>query len=392
MSLEGEMDTRSLAVITSYPYSRLAEELFDRLHDLLYSSLSLNFTMQVQQQSNWCWAATATSVSHFYLLPSSWTQCLGANAELGHNDCCSSPVPGGCNVPWYLDKALTRTDNFESLTGPVSFDTVYNELKAGRAVGARIGWSGGGGHFVAIYGCGRSVGVEYFDIDDPVYGKSQQTVSTFSTSYQGNGTWTHTYFTKRAPIMIKIKPDLLEEEIIRHIWEARPLLQLKYESLREVKSPRDLSLAIPHYVYTMGLDALAQERGLPEFPTALRVLEVQGEKSLAFFDVNIPGQPPQIRQMAGASPYLDLLNQGLTEVFKWTAQSEVEAELRLLQVPALHIDALWLHYDDPTKDVFLPIRAQEALTAFRVYSANDFLAELTKIAKAQPTMDDLMGS
>jgi hypothetical protein len=92
--------------------------------------------------------------------------------------------------------------------------------------------------------------------------------------------------------MIKIKPVLLEEEIIRHIWEARPLLQLKYESLREVKSPRDLSLAIPHYVYTMGLDAVAQERGLPEFPTALRVLEVQGEKSLAFFDVNIPGQPP----------------------------------------------------------------------------------------------------
>ena len=381
--------TTQLVKITEHPYRNLPEEL--RIGDRLFRSLSLNFVIQRQTQSNWCWAATATSVSHFYLFTSIWTQCSLANAELGHSDCCNSPVPGACNVPWYLEKALTRTDNFVSLTGTVGFDTVRAEIDAGRVVGARVAWSGGGAHFVAISGYITSDGTEYFDISDPGSGSTQQyEVGQFSTSYLNTGTWTHTYFTKQAPKMIKTKPISLDEGIIRCIWEASPLLQLKYDNLREIKSPRDLSLAIPHYIYTMGLDALTQEHGLPQKPSVLRVLEMQGEKSLAFFDVDTTGPSPRICQI-GTTPYLELFNRALTAAMQMITQSEAETELRLLQVPALHFEALWLHYDDPAKDVFIPLREQGALTAFQVYGVNDFLAELTKIAKAQPPVDDLMG-
>src|SRR3954468_1677960 len=109
-------------------------------------SKQLAFTMQAQTQSNWCWAANSTSVSHFYWPLSPWTQCGVAGAELSRTDCCNSPVPQPCNVPWYLDRALTRTQNFVSVTGPVSFSTVRAEIDAGRPVGVRIGWAGGGGH------------------------------------------------------------------------------------------------------------------------------------------------------------------------------------------------------------------------------------------------------
>ena len=55
------------------------------------NSVTLPFTMQVQTQSNWCWAATATSVSLFYTSSSTWTQCTVANGELNLTDCCSRP-------------------------------------------------------------------------------------------------------------------------------------------------------------------------------------------------------------------------------------------------------------------------------------------------------------
>src|SRR5207344_3099259 len=97
-----------------------------------------------QTQTNWCWAATSTSVSHYYWFISTWTQCKVANAELGYSNCCSSTVPTACNVPWYLDKALTRTHNFVSWSGPATFQQVRDEIDAGRPVGARIGWNGGG--------------------------------------------------------------------------------------------------------------------------------------------------------------------------------------------------------------------------------------------------------
>ena len=58
------------------------------------------------------------------------------------SDCCNSTVPSPCNEPWYLDRALTRTNNYVSMTGAVTFDQVRAEIDAGRPVGARIGWSG----------------------------------------------------------------------------------------------------------------------------------------------------------------------------------------------------------------------------------------------------------
>ena len=58
------MNTSEVAVLTSRQYSSLLRR-FDIL-DKLFQSKQLSFDMQMQTQSNWCWAATSTSVSHFY--------------------------------------------------------------------------------------------------------------------------------------------------------------------------------------------------------------------------------------------------------------------------------------------------------------------------------------
>lgn len=155
----------------------------------------LNFNMQQQVQTQWCWAATSTSVSVFYNSVSKWTQCLVAQNALG-TQCCQSPGP--CNEPWYLDRALKITGNFDSVTaGIMNFSSVQSELTGGKVIGARVGWNGGGGHFMVIHGCHSSSGINYLNIDDPIYGKSDIEEKVFATNYHGSGTWTHSYKTKQ---------------------------------------------------------------------------------------------------------------------------------------------------------------------------------------------------
>lgn len=152
----------------------------------------INFVMQNQQQWNWCWAAVAASVSAFFNPSTTWTQCGIVNAELGRNDCCppgSNPV---CDVVWWLDRALTRTGNFVSMSaGAGSMQDITQEIDNNRPLCVRIGWSGGGGHFLAIDGYNKNLGM--IAVDDPASGASDINLTVFQTAYQGSGSWTHSY-------------------------------------------------------------------------------------------------------------------------------------------------------------------------------------------------------
>lgn len=156
----------------------------------------LSFNMQAQQQTNWCWAATSTSVSYFYDAGSTWTQCSVANAQVGRSDCCGTGASGPCNIYGYLDDALTRTGNFDHRdNSAATFQQVKTQINSGRPVGMRTAWSGGGAHFLALIGYLDDT-TDYVAVDDPIYGKSDVSWSTILSSYQGSGSWTHTYYTQ----------------------------------------------------------------------------------------------------------------------------------------------------------------------------------------------------
>src|SRR5262245_25172552 len=299
--------------LSSRAYSTLLREV--SIWDKLFQSKQRNFDMELQTQSNWCWAATAKSVSHYYWWFSPWVQCTVANAELNRNDACNTPVPAAANVPWYLDKALTRTNNFVSWSGPATFQQVRDEIDAGRPVGARIGWSGNGGHFMVIYGYSVIAGTTYFDIDDPIYGKTHLTVNDFSTNYQGSGTWTHTYFTK-SYFKLPIRFFYPKELVLKRIWEARPLLNLKRGDLtmgpRELTSDAEASLGLAHRVFTLGLDALrgARASAMDARPAGVRVYEMAKDAPQAFFDVT-DDDDPRVVQMSAATPQLEVFARAL---------------------------------------------------------------------------------
>ena len=154
----------------------------------------LSFSMQPQEQMNWCWAACAASTASFFDPACSWTQCGVANGELRRSDCCDHPVPAACDVFGYLDRALDVVGHFGSmLTGAVSESSAYGEIVAERPLGIRVAWSGGGAHFVMCIGDDNAGLVT---VADPFYGTSTIPYGTLQIGYQGAGTWTHSYFTK----------------------------------------------------------------------------------------------------------------------------------------------------------------------------------------------------
>jgi Peptidase_C39 like family len=157
------------------------------------ASNSLPFSMQTQQGNFWCWAATSSSVSHFFNQNSAWTQCNIASTCL-NSECCTTLAP--CDKPYTLDGPLTQTGNLRgsAVSGNDTFAGVKAEIDQGRPVCCHISWSGGGGHFVAISGYDDS-NQDLF-VEDPLYGKRPEPYATFVNSYRGSGTWDYTYYTQ----------------------------------------------------------------------------------------------------------------------------------------------------------------------------------------------------
>jgi len=361
------------------------------LWDKFYSSAVLNFTMQAQTQSNWCWAATSNSVSHFYsALLNPWSQCKIAAAELGQT-CCTSPVPGPCNVPWYLDKALTRTQNFVSIKGgTLTWEEVKAQIDAGLVVGTRIGWSGGGGHFMAIYGVSKIFNTKYFHIDDPIYGKSVLTVSQFSTNYQGSGTWTHSYITKKHFYFMWIKDLVFKPELLKPIPEVRPLIRLQRPELRADKTAAELELSFAHHAYIVGLKDIDKDITIPEKPSSLRVIELDQKKPVAMYDLATTAENPEVLQVSTDDDYLHRIENGMEKIKSSLQQKEIEGEMRVLKFPALNLEALWLHTDGKENDRYYLLRhfGQED-TVLNEGSFKELVLRQKAVAERQ---DDLMGA
>ena len=371
----------------------IAVESKFNLSHLLYTSCILPFNMQLQTQSNWCWAATATSVSEFYSIFCNWTQCKVASQEMA-SDCCATPGSTTCNQPWYLDKALSRTNNHVSISGgTLSWEDVKDELEKGLVVGARIGWSGGGGHFMVIHGVSKVGNTKYLHIDDPIYQKSVLPYNTFATAYQGSGTWTHYYITKKHYCMAWLKDLLYERELLKPIPQVRPLLFPPQEIERDA-SMYEPRYSLPHFTYHLGLDKLEEAEDSLKNPASLRVVEVDGESAKAIYELNLNPEKAEVVNLSSDAEYLGTIEDGLDSLKRKDEDYDETGELRVIRVPALNIEALWLHYEEGASDLITVIRGVNSSQIDRgvIYSKDDFVSRLAKLAADFKEFDDTMGA
>jgi hypothetical protein len=172
--------------------------------------VTLNFAAEEQSQSNWCWAAVATSVGLFYGT-GNWTQCAVATAQVnalldpgGNHDCCNAPGSSTCNQYGFLNPALHHVNAYNNATsGKASAVDIFSRISEWReVVCVRVAWFGGGAHFTTIHGFTdpSSGGDIYLTVSDtiPGWGTTTMLYSNFPQEYQRGGEWTDTYWTKNA--------------------------------------------------------------------------------------------------------------------------------------------------------------------------------------------------
>jgi hypothetical protein len=183
----------------------------------------INFRIQLQEQSEWCWAAVATSIEKYFNRASTLEQCNVVNRVLqpssddlpgngctgGCDDCkcCCDPDSDICNTPAPLEEALQKIHKWRAtLPRPLRFDEIQREIDRGRPIGAGITWASGNsaaygrisdptpkGHFVVIRGYRvLSSGARQLDVADPLNASGLVDFDEFTLAYYGDGAWTET--------------------------------------------------------------------------------------------------------------------------------------------------------------------------------------------------------
>lgn len=158
-------------------------------------------------------------------------------------------------------------------------------------------------------------------------------------------------------------------------------------------APETLDLATPHPVYNLGLDDLAQRRGLG-------AAQQTGWRFLVTADTAIVATAEVAAGTASHAGQFSHFNSGpfvpaTTETQARAEQlPEVKAgtyELRLLRVPALYVMALWLKDLRGHDDLLLPMAPAPApLEATHTYTAEEF-TELLAVPAQQRQLQEPPG-
>ncbi|WP_329567141.1 papain-like cysteine protease family protein [Kitasatospora sp. NBC_01266] len=114
------------------------------------SSKTLNISMQQQQNSNWCWAASGDTIASWFGYD--YTQNQFCDAAFGNslNATCPNDEAALDDVQNALSWIGINPGDY--VTGYLNYSTVQNEINNNRPVETRIQWSSGGGHMEVLYG------------------------------------------------------------------------------------------------------------------------------------------------------------------------------------------------------------------------------------------------
>jgi hypothetical protein len=155
-----------------------------------------NYIQQSQEQTLWCWAAVACSVSDYLGRPQ-WAQCSLAQEVLERQGCCVRP--SSCNAMGSLERALETTESLgESRYSVVELEAIQRQIDVGLPVCIRIQRQDGSAHVMVIVGYDDGVGSDcQLRILDPWPGSDSDDVpyGVLRDSFYSGGRWSDTYFT-----------------------------------------------------------------------------------------------------------------------------------------------------------------------------------------------------
>lgn len=151
----------------------------------------LDISMQAQEQSNWCWAASGNTIASWY--GRNYNQNAFCNAAFNRQQGTSCPNNQATlgNVQNALDWMGINPGSYVS--GYLRYSTVQSEIDARRPVETRIQWSSGGGHMHVIYGYDTQNNWVYWA--DPWPSNSRYNWGDFNYYVNGSSfSWTHSLY------------------------------------------------------------------------------------------------------------------------------------------------------------------------------------------------------
>jgi hypothetical protein len=151
-------------------------------------------------------------------------------------------------------------------------------------------------------------------------------------------------------------------------------------------------LVFPHDTYVIGLDALKKEEDPVPERSGTRVMESSSDHFSRIFDLhNIPKGEREAQMLIDAG-YISSISEALSQIFGSDLDDE-KFEVRLLRIPALYVDALWLHKsDNPIDDLFIAVQSMKLFEKNKLYDKSSFYKILKDAAKGYELNDDLLGA
>jgi hypothetical protein len=165
-----------------------------------------SFSLEHQQQDQWCWAAVTLGICGFYGDQTWQQQCDVVNdifaAIRGSVDCCQNGRTLPCNMSWTLSVVLNSANHLNTpIRGVVTFADLMQEIEVGhRPVAIRIMFSDlVTAHFIVLVGCAQTAdGKQWVKIADPSLATGSVTTieySALTNNYRPGSTWDESYFT-----------------------------------------------------------------------------------------------------------------------------------------------------------------------------------------------------
>jgi hypothetical protein len=191
------------------------------------------------------------------------------------------------------------------------------------------------------------------------------------------------------PLRVAEAPNRVLEEVRSTLNQFAKRGRFRTPALARARADR-LTLAVPHPVYTLSLQDLADGRGLRDARLiAWRYLVEADRRPVASAEVIVEaeGKPPRFSQF-NEGPYVESTAAAIDELQGRPEVQDGSYELRALQIPALYVVALWLSDPSGERDLVRALDpAPDFLESERIYPEGEFLDALAAPARTQLAFD-----
>jgi hypothetical protein len=144
----------------------------------------------------------------------------------------------------------------------------------------------------------------------------------------------------------------------------------------------------PHQVYSIGLNELAESRGLHAAKmVGWRTIILHGSIPVAAVDFTGGGPEPRNLKSVNQGPQVQSSASAISLAEGMSQVKEKDYEPRLLQISSIYLVSLWLH--GAQEEIFIPLEpAPGDFKAYNVYSEDAFFSLATGLAKRRMQFDD----